>query len=996
MFSVACNVFAAPDFSRDVLPILSDTCFACHGPDANARKAKLRLDVEADAKREAIVPGKSAESEIIARIFSEDADELMPPPESNLKLTAAQKATLKEWIDAGAKWGKHWAYETPKPVAPPKVKLTDWPRSGIDNFILARLEREGLKPSKAADRITWLRRVTLDLTGLPPTLREVDAFQKDKSHKAFETVVDRLLASPRYGERMAWDWLEAARYADSNGYQGDRERTMWPWRDWVVRAFNANQPYNDFTVEQIAGDLLPNATEQQVLATGFNRNHMINGEGGRIAAENRVEYVFDQTETVGTVWMGLTFNCCRCHDHKFDPISQRDYFSMYSFFNQTPVNGGGGDPAMAPNIQVGTSEQKKEIAGLEQKIAAHTKSIAARRAALAQGQAKWEAEQLKRGSASAWTPLKPIAARAQQQTLELLPDQSVLAKGKLPDRDEYAVQMAAGVKQFRHVRLEALQHASLPAGGLSRVKGGNFVLTDFKVMIESTGSEPKELKLTGAKSTFNQGGLDVKQAIDGNAGSGWGVWPGQQGVKQAHTAIFTLAEPVAEKAGTKLTVLMKFNHSAKQHVMGRFRVSVSNAGEPDFGSGELLTALQAEPAKRTVAMKEIVSKAYSLNDPELRRLQTETDAAKKRINDLRKAFPKVMVMRDGTKRETRVLIRGVYNKPTDIVVGSNTPKSLPPLPEDAPRNRLGLAEWLVNPKHPLTARVTVNRIWQQFFGTGLVKTTEDFGVQSERPSHPGLLDWLAQEFVSDNWNVKGLHRRIVLSATYRQSSAVTSALHERDPENRLLARMTRYRLPSWMIRDQALAISGLLVERMGGPPVKPYQPPGVWAESTFGKKRYSQDKGEALYRRSLYTFWRRIVGPTMFFDEAKRQTCEVRRARTNTPLHALITLNDVAYVEAARAMAQRVLQEGGVDDVARVSYAFRLATARPPSADEAVVLQQRIQQLRITYTAKPEAAQQLLKVGEHVRDETLTVTDHAAYTVLCNLLFNLDEVITRE
>ena len=996
VFSVACNVFAAPDFSRDVLPILSDTCFTCHGPDANARKAKLRLDVEADAKREVIVPGKSAESELIARIFSTDPDELMPPPESKIKLTADQKATLKAWIDAGAKWGKHWAYESPKPVALPKVQREDWPRDGLDAFILARLEREGLPPSKAADRITWLRRVTLDLTGLPPTLAEVDAFQKDQTPKAFEKVVDRLLASPRYGERMAWDWLEAARYADSNGYQGDRERTMWPWRDWVVRAFNANQPYNDFTVEQIAGDMLPNATEEQVLATGFNRNHMINGEGGRIAAENRVEYVFDQTETVGTVWMGLTFNCCRCHDHKFDPISQRDYYSLYSFFNQTPVNGGGGDPAMAPNIQVGTPEQKKEIAELEQKIAAHTKAIAARRAVLAKGQAAWEAEQLKRGSASAWAPLKPIAARAQQQTLELLPDQSVLAKGKLPDRDEYAVQMAAGVKPFRHVRLEALQHASLPAGGLSRVKGGNFVLTDFKVMLEGAGLEPKELKLSGAKSTFNQSGLDVKQAIDGNAGSGWGVWPGQQGVKQAQTAVFTLAEPVKLAADAKLVVLLKFNHSAKQHVLGRFRVSVSDAAEPGFGSGELLAALKAEPAKRTAAMKQTIAQAYSLNDPELRKLQTESDAAKKRIDDMRRGFPKVMVMRDGTKRETRVLTRGVYNKPTDIVVTSGTPASLPAFPESAPRNRLGLAVWLVDPKHPLTARVTVNRIWQQFFGTGLVKTTEDFGVQSERPSHPDLLDWLAQEFVSNGWNVKALHRRIVLSATYRQSSAVTPALHERDPENRLLARMTRYRLPSWMIRDQALAVSGLLVDKQGGPPVKPYQPQGVWAESTFGKKRYSQDKGEALYRRSLYTFWRRIVGPTMFFDEAKRQTCEVRRARTNTPLHALITLNDVAYVEAARAMAERVLKEGGADDAARTAYAFRLATTRPPSKAEATVLQQRVQQLRKTYTAKPEATQALLKVGEHARDEKLPATEHAVYTVLCNLVLNLDEVITRE
>ena len=743
------SALAAPDFSREVLPILSDTCFKCHGPDANARKAKLRLDVEAVAKKEVIIPGKSAESELIARIFSEDADELMPPPETNLKLTTAQKATLKAWVDAGAKWGKHWAYESPKPVAVPKVKQANWPHDGIDAFILARLEQEGLKPSKAADRITWLRRVTLDLTGLPPTLPEVDAFLKDKSPKAFETVVDRLLASPRYGERMAWDWLEAARYADSNGYQGDRERTMWPWRDWVVHAFNANQPYDKFTVEQIAGDLLPNATEEQILATGFNRNHMINGEGGRIAAENRVEYVFDQTETVGTVWLGLTLNCCRCHDHKFDPLSQKDYYSLYSFFNQTPVNGGGGDPAMAPNIQVGTPEQKKEIADLEKQIAS------------------------------------------------------------------------------------------------------------FK-------EKPK------------------------------------------------------------------------------------------------------------------------------------IDAAKKRIAAIRKSFPRVMVMRDGTKRETRVLTRGTYNKPTDIVVTSRPPAELPPLPKGAPANRLGLAQWLMSREHPLAARVTVNRVWQQFFGTGLVKTAEDFGVQGEKPSHPRLLDLLALQFIDSQWNLKALHRRIVLSATYRQTSRVTPALRERDPANRLLARMTRQRMPSWMIRDQALYVSGLLVEKRGGPPVRPYQPAGIWAEATFGKKRYSQGKGEDLYRRSLYTFWRRIIGPTMFFDESKRQTCEVRRSRTNTPLHALITLNDIAYVEAARAMAERVLKEGGADDAARTAYAFRLATTRPPSKAEATVLQQRVQQLRKTYTANPEATQALLKVGEHARDEKLPATEHAVYTVLCNLVLNLDEVITRE
>jgi len=753
--AVALN--AAPDFSREVLPILSDNCFKCHGPDANARKAKLRLDRKESALRKKdaiIVPGKSGASELISRVFSSDPDEHMPPAESKLNLTAAQKATLKAWVDAGAKWGKHWAYESPRQPALPKVKNAKWPRNEIDRFILARLEREGLKPSPEADKITWLRRVSLDLTGLPPTPKEVDAFLKSSNEhpkSSFEKVVDRLLASPGYGERMAWDWLEAARYADSNGYQGDRERTMWPWRDWVVRAFNANKPYSDFTVEQIAGDLLPNATEEQVLATGFNRNHMINGEGGRIAAENRVEYVFDQAETVGTVWMGLTFNCCRCHDHKFDPLTQRDYYSLFSFFNNTPVSGGGGDPATAPNIQVGTPTQKKEISDLEKKI------------------------------------------------------------------------LALGKEQ-----------------------------------------------------------------------------------------------------------------------------------------------------------------------------ETGRAAAKKRITAIRKSFPKVMVMRDGKSRQTKVLTRGVYNQPSDVVVASDTPESLPTFPEGAPKNRLGLAVWLVDEQHPLTARVTVNRIWQQFFGTGLVKTVENFGVQGEKPSHPELLDWLAREFIKSDWDVKAMHKRIVLSATYRQTSRVSPALRERDPENRLLARMTRQRMTSWMIRDQALFVSGLLVEKQGGPPVKPYQPGGVWAEATFGKKRYSQDKGEALYRRSLYTFWRRIVGPTMFFDVAKRQTCEVRRARTNTPLHALVTLNDIAYVEAARAMAQRVLKEGGVDDGARVNYAFRLATVREPKPQEQALLKNRAEQLRANYKKDTKAAKALLTVGEFKRDETLDATDHAVYTVLCNLILNLDEVITRE
>ena len=759
--AVALN--AAPDFSREVLPILSDNCFKCHGPDANARKAKLRLDRQENVLRKKdaiIVPGKSAESELIARIFSSDPDELMPPPDSKLKLTAAQKATLKAWVDAGAKWGNHWAYEPARRPALPQVKNAEWPRNEIDSFILARLERERLKPSVEADKITWLRRVSLDLTGLPPSTEEVDAFKKaliDNHKSAFENVVNRLLASPRYGERMAWDWLEAARYADSNGYQGDNDRTMWPWRDWVVRTLNANVPYDKFTIEQLAGDLLPKATDEQRLATAFNRNHMINGEGGRIAEENRVEYIFDQMETMSTLWLGTTMTCSRCHDHKFDAITQRDYYSLFAFFNNTSVNGGGGSGQTAPVLAVASPAQQKEILELEEKI------------------------------------------------------QSLKEKPKI-------------------------------------------------------------------------------------------------------------------------------------------------------------------------------------------------DAAKKQLTDLRKKFPKVMVMQEQAKaRTTKVLVRGVYNNPSDVAVTSAWPavfgRDTLPRVQDAQQrvpNRLHLAQWLVNDKHPLTARVTVNRIWQQFFGAGLVKTPEDFGVQGERPSHPQLLDWLALEFINSGWDVKALHKRIVLSATYRQTSRVTPALRERDPANRLLARMTRQRLPSWMIRDQALFVSGLLVEKRGGPAVKSYQPAGVWAEATFGKKKYTRGKGEDLYRRSLYTFWRRIIGPTMFFDESKRQTCHVRRSRTNTPLHALIVLNDTTYIEAARAMAQRVLKEGGADDKTRTAYAFRLATARLPKPKEAAVLIQSLQKLRATYAQDQPATKALLTIGESKRDEKLNPTDHAAYTVLCNMILNLDEVITRE
>ncbi|HVK17345.1 MAG TPA: PSD1 and planctomycete cytochrome C domain-containing protein [Fimbriiglobus sp.] len=825
------------DFARDVLPILSDHCFACHGPDANARKADLRLDAKDDALRKespVIVPGKSGDSELVRRVTVDDESELMPPPKFKKPLTAKQVETLKQWVDQGAKWGRHWAFEPPRRPENPSTKSQIPIKNPIDAFVFARLEREGLKPSSEADKATLIRRVTLDLTGLPPTPEEVDAFVKDTSPDVYEKVVDRLLASPRYGERMAWEWLDAARYADSNGYQGDNERTMWPWRAWAVKALNADVPFDRLTVEQLAGDLLPDATRDQKLATGFLRNHMINGEGGRIPEENRIEYVFDMTETVGTVWLGLTLNCCRCHDHKYDPVAQKEYYAFFAFFNQTPVTGAGGNPQTEPVVEFSTPEDGARLKAAREKAAAEAKE------------------------------------------------------------------------------LTELERLLFPGG-----KSAN----------DSAKAKdlPKEVR-------------DV------------------------------LAKPVGRRSRDDLAKLEK--HFA--------------------------------PTERT----------YSERLKELAGLNAARDEADRRI-------PRVMVMEDQAKlRDTFVLTKGLYNKPADKV-SAGVPAALPPLPEGAARNRLALARWLVSKDNPLTARVVVNRYWQKFFGVGLVKTVEDFGVQGERPGNQELLDWLAVEFMEpatangrrqpagdgppyqpadagrSPWSLKHLVRLIVTSATYRQSSKVMPALAERDPENRLLARGPRFRMPSWMVRDQALAVSGLLVEKPGGVPVHPYQPPGVWEETTFGLKKYSQGHGDDLYRRSLYTFWRRIVGPTMFFDAAARQTCTVKQARTNTPLHALSTLNDTTYVEAARALAQRAMK-AETGDAERIALAVRLVLAREPSVAEAKVLLAGLDRLRKQYKTDPAAAKKLLAVGESKRDEKLDAAEHAAMTGLCLTILNTDEALTKE
>ena len=827
-----CGAAEVIDFNRQILPILSDACFHCHGPDAATREAKLRLDQREGLFRTrddvtVVVPGHPEQSELHHRITSRHEDEVMPPPQASRQLRPAEIDLLRRWIAAGASWGEHWAYVRPqRPVPPPVAERAPWTsvrrvRNPIDAFVLARLEREGLAPSPEADPATLLRRVSLDLTGLPPTPEEVTDFVADRRPDAYERAVDRLLASPRYGERWAWDWLDLARYADTSGFQGDPERTMWPWRDWVVKALNANQPYDQFTLEQLAGDLLPNATKEQRLASGFHRNNMFNGEGGRIAEETRVENIFDRVETTATVWLGLTFTCARCHDHKYDPVTQRDYYALYDIFNQLSetgsANGGGGrSGAVAPVLDMSTDAERERV--------------------------------------------KKAVARIDQVAAEV---------------DAYEL------KKFPR-----------PAG---------------KPMFDSPDAQrlPGNLPVTLAKTAPNRRGVD--------------------------------------------------------------------------------SLLEAIPHFKTTAP-----------DPAYAALLQKLLNAVRARDTANNAITKVMIMDELPKpRETFILTRGNYEAKTDVRVTGAIPAVFRAPPAAARLNRLDLARWLISPENPLGARVTVNRAWQAFFGTGFVKTAEDFGVQGEAPPHPALLDWLAAELVGNGWDMKALHRLIVTSATYRQSSRATAAQVERDPENRLLGRGPRFRMPSWMIRDQALAAAGLLNETRGGPSVRPYQPPGIWEEATFGKKTYQQDHGDALYRRSLYVFWRRIVGPTTFFDAGVRQTCTVKVARTNTPLHALVTLNDPAYVEAARVLAQRVWAEGKTDGQ-RLDRAFRLVLAREPAARERLVLLARLETLRGQFAADRAEAARLAASGEAPRPSTLDETEHAAWTALCSLLLNLDEALSRQ
>lgn len=983
------------DFDRDIRPILSDKCFQCHGPDAKTREADLRLDTKQGAFADlggysAFRPGDLAKSEGLRRVLSDDDDEQMPPPDSKLVLSTAQKEKLRKWVEQGAKWDEHWSFRPLERPELPEVRLSGWPKNGIDYFVLSRIEQAGLQPSPEASREKLIRRVTLDLTGLPPTPEEVDAFLADKSAGAYEKVVDRLLRSHSYGERMAWEWLDAARYADTDGFQGDPTRTMWPWRDWLIKALNDNMPFDQFTIEMLAGDLLPKATPEQIIATGFNRNHMYNGEGGRIAEETRVENVFDRTETTSTVWLGLTMTCARCHDHKFDPFTQQEYYQLFAFFNNTSESGSRGGGKAPPTVQYQSPEQREKLEGLEARIAELKKQMQAPMPDVDRAQKKWETE-----LASELKYAKPTG-------LAKMSPWSVL--GTLPAPGEN------GAKAFTS--------DFGPEKGVDLSRKYQDGKTAWRTEAKFIDGKVHELpSIVGATYLYRTIESPDERTIDLSLGSDDGIKVWLNGKQVLAKNVARAAAADQEKLGVILQsgrneLLMKIVNTGG---IGGFYFK--KTGESVKGlSPEIVEVLLTDADARTDSQRKLLQSYYRQRHWDgWKGLNASLAKLEGQRSQLQKAAVTVMVMDDlpaNRRRKTAILFKGIYNKPGKEVI-AGTPAFLPPLPTGAPRNRLSLARWLVDPANPLPARVTVNRYWQTFFGKGLVATTEDFGRQGRQPTHPQLLDWLAMQFVESGWNVKAIHKLMVMSATYRQSSKIariskpagnSSAssdglgrqTHSEDPENLLLARAPRYRMPSWMLRDQALAVSGLLVDRVGGPPVKPYQPAGIWAEATFGKIRYSPDSGEKLYRRSLYTFWRRIVGPTMFFDSGKRQTCEVKPTRTNTPLHALTLLNETTFVEASRTMAQRLMKLSSPSTEDRITYAFRLATSRMPNANELDLLVARWEKLKAEFAKQPDQAKELLLVGQSPRDESLDTAMHAAYTVVCSLLLNLDEALTRE
>ncbi len=994
------------EFARDVLPLLSENCFHCHGPDATKRAAGLRLDTKDGAFRTkkgvtTLVPGKSAESEVVRRVFSDDAGEVMPPPDSNRKLTPAQRQTLKTWVDQGAKWGQHWAFIPPAKVVPVPASAHPSPQGAIDHFVMARLAAEKLTPSVDAGRDAWLRRASFDLTGLPPTPAELDAFAKDASPKAYDAVLDRLLASPRYGERMATDWLDLARYADTHGYQADRMLALWPYRDAVIASFNRNAPFDRFLTEQLAGDLLPKPTKSQRIATAFNRLHMQNEEGGVVEEEFRVAYVADRVNTMGTAFLGMTLECTRCHDHKYDPLTQKDYYSLFAFFQNIDESGQTSHFTSAmpvPALPLTTDAQDADLTKLRATIAAKEVALAAevkagrerfskRRPAIrmpAGPQARYPFDDGAKNAIDAKQPGKPVESPAAVpghagQGAKLNGDDGFTfpGVGHFTRDDPFALSL--WVKVEKHLpRMVIAHHSKAPIDAGSR--GYDWLLEDGHVAFGLYHMWPGNALKSRTKAAIPPGAwVHLAVSYDGSS-------------RAAGVTLFVNGEPQAlDVVRDNLTRDTTYGGEPDLALGHRFRDAGLKGGTVDDFA--VYARELAASEVRTLAGKPTPLDADAWVhgvDAGVAKSRGELRTARAALSKLLGGVPDLMVMAEtATPKPAFVLKRGAYDAPGDAVT-ANTPAVLPPFPAGAPRNRLGLAQWLTLPDHPLTARVTVNRLWQQMFGRGLVETSDNFGTTGTPPTHPELLDWLARDFADHGWDVQRTLRLMALSHTYRQSSRPTPAMTAADPNNHLLARSSVRRLSAEMVRDQALAASGLLVETVGGPSVYPYQPAGFWAEANAS---YPQSKGDGLHRRSLYTVWKRTAPhPQMtVFDAADRSTCSARRQATSTPLQALALLNDPQMVEAARHLAGRMLKEPAD---ARVAWLFRAATSRAPTAKESAILTALLAEQAAIYAKSPADADRLLAVGE-AKSVTADKPQLAAATVAALAVLNHGDAINR-
>lgn len=1129
------------DYNQEVRPILSRSCFACHGADEKKRERGLRLDVRGEAMRElksgaiALVPGAPDESELIVRLTEEDETSRMPPKSIGGRLDKAEIDILRRWVAQGADYAEHWSLL--KPVARPLPRVTDrgWCRNGIDFWILQRLEKEGLKPSPEADRFALLRRASLDLRGLPPSIEEQNAYAKDTSTDAYEKAVGRFLDDPAFGERWARPWLDLARYADSAGYGSDPLRTIWRYRDWVIDALNQNKPFDQFTLEQIAGDLLPNATIEQRVATAFHRNTMTNTEGGTDDEEFRVAAIKDRVDSTFQVWMGLTMGCAKCHSHKYDPITQEEYYKSFAIFNQTAD---ADRPDESPLLPAPTAEQQAEVARIDARIAELKKQLETPTSALAKGQKTWEATL--RGS-SEWAVLETSGLKAESGVpLESEKDGSIRVKpvkgAAAPAREVYTITGRTRLGKVTAIRVEALPDPSLPRGGAGRADDGSFVLSGVTIQAEPIGKDfprgrfvrielPGQDKLLSlAEVEVFRNGVNVarrgvatqsstdyegepRRAIDGNTNGnyyeansvthtraeanpwwevklesagpiervvvwnrtdggtgerlanarvavledarlvvwqdalsgaptakhawelaggrrpvvasasadfaqdgfpasdllkpaktgtkGWSVGPKQS---QPHSAVLMLKEPLTEASSATLTIRLEHAYKQPGHALGRFRLSVTadeSAARRGALPADVLAAIDAPADRRTKTQSDVLAAHYRTLAPELKPVRDEIA----RLEKARPAAPTVPVMVElpaQQRRETHLLEKGNFLAPGPKVT-PGVPSALHPLPKGASPDRLALARWLVSPENPLTARVTVNRAWSQLFGAGLVETEEDFGTQGELPSHPELLDWMAVEYRKTGWDTKAMIRKIVTSATYRQSSRVTPALLAKDPRNRLLARGPRFRLEAEMVRDQALALSGLLSRKMHGPSVFPPQPAGLWQAAFNGQRTWATSPGEDQHRRGVYTFWRRTVPyPSMAaFDAPSREICSIKRSRTNTPLQAFVTLNDPVYIEAAQALARRIVREGGATPEDRARFGLRLALCRPPDDPQVNTLVALYQSERTRHAKDLSAATALATDPLGPLPKGMDPAELAAWTTVANVLLNLDVVLTK-